>query len=271
MENIKLTFWGTRGSFVQTNPNRAKYGLETACITIELDKEIIIFDCGSGIRNFNEYFYENRLQYKKLKLFITHYHHDHICGLPFANFIYDENVVTEIYGGRVNDKTVKDILNTVFNIPYFPISVLTNNSLSFFEVEENKIFDFGNIQICSMLLNHGDFCIGYKLILNDKVISLITDYEYHTDKNKEKLEEFIYDSDIVIMDSFYTKEDYKENWGHSTIEECIYLINNNKVKVGYLFHHNTMYTDMFLEGIEKNIQEKYPHILFARDNLILSI
>lgn len=271
MNRAKLTFWGTRGSFVQTNQNRAKYGLETACISLELDDEIIVFDSGSGIRNFSEYFYKNNLQHKKIRLFITHYHHDHICGLPFADFVYDNEVVTEIYGGSVNEKSGEEVLDIVFDTPYFPIPVVKSDNLSFTKVKEDAIFDFGNYQIHTIRLNHGEFCTGYKIVMNNKVISLITDYEYSTDINSDKVEAFMTESDIIIMDSFYRLDDYKENWGHSTIEECVYLMNKHNANRGFLFHHNTIYTDDILSKFEEDIQIYNPHICFARDRMVIEI
>lgn len=271
MNNAKLTFWGTRGSTVQTNPKCAKFGLDTACITLELEEEIIIFDSGSGIRSFDEYFYANNLQHKKIKMFITHYHHDHICGLPFANFIYDNEVVVEIYSGNVNEKTGEEVLNTVFEKPYFPIPIMQSENISFFEVKKDAIFDFGYFQVHTIPLNHGEFCTGYKVIVDNKEISLITDYEYSTDENSDKVEAFMSHSDIIIMDSFYRLEDYRENWGHSTIEECVYLMNRHNVKQGFLFHHNTIYTDDILSKFEEDIQTYNPHICFAKDGMVIDI
>lgn len=271
MNRAKLTFWGTRGSFVQTSPDCARYGHETACISLELEDEIIVFDSGSGIRNFSEYFYKNNLQHKKIKLFITHYHHDHICGLPFADFIYDNEVVTEIYGGNVENKTGKEVLDTVFDTPYFPIPIVKSENLSFNEVKENITFNFGNYQIHTIPLNHGEYCTGYKISIGEKIISLISDYEYGTDLNCDKVEAFMNGSDILIMDSFYRLEDYKENWGHSTIEECVYLMNKHKAKNGFLFHHNTLYTDDILSKFEEDIQIYNPQVCFARDRMVIEI
>ncbi len=80
MSDFKVTLWGTRGSFVQTTSNKRKYGVETSCISLETENEFFLIDCGSGIRGFDKYIYDNNLTYKKVNIFLTHNHHDNING-----------------------------------------------------------------------------------------------------------------------------------------------------------------------------------------------
>lgn len=272
-DKIKFTVWGSRGSFVQTDIEKRKYGLETTCYSIELDDEIYIIDCGSGIGHFDNYLYKNNLAHKKIRIFITHYHHDHICGLPFTKFIFDPGVDVEIYGGNVDGMLCSDVLTNYYRPPYFPVDLID------ISIGDNKVFNiinrcklkFGEIEVDALDLNHPGISRGYKFTINNKQICIVTDYEYRNDENKESVKGFIDGCDILLIDSYYTNDDYKENWGHSTVEENISIIKECNVKKGYLAHHNIDYTDDYMEKLEEYIKKENDNICFARDNMILEI
>ena len=47
----EVTFWGTRGSIPTPGPETARYGGNTACISITgPDNRLVILDAGSGLR-----------------------------------------------------------------------------------------------------------------------------------------------------------------------------------------------------------------------------
>ena len=52
---MKLKFWGVRGSIPTPGKNTVRYGGNTPCLELRLDNdELIIFDAGTGIRNFGD-------------------------------------------------------------------------------------------------------------------------------------------------------------------------------------------------------------------------
>ncbi len=267
MLNCKVKIWGSRGSFVQTHIDKMEYGLETSCISFETETEIFVIDCGSGIRSFDAYYYKNNLKDKKINLLLTHYHQDHIFGLGFTKFIYDSNIEVEIYG--LND--VYTILKNYYGPPYFPITIVNRPNLKTTTIEPNMSLKFKDIEIVTTLLNHPQDALGYKFVIKDKVCTVITDYEYKIDNNKVEVEKFIKDSDYLIIDAFFTTGDYREGWGHSSIEEAIELV--DKLNVGYclLYHHNLNYNDDKMKEIECKISKTYNNISFAKDNSFFEI
>ncbi len=268
---MKITVWGSRGTFPQTSINKSKYGLQTSCISLETKEEIIIFDCGSGIIDFSNYFYENNLQHKKLKILFTHYHYDHIMGLPFAKFIYDENVKIDFYGKNIERMDVENILKSFFSPPYFPINILARNNITIKEIEIGRELQVGNIKVNTILLNHPGDCVGFKITNKNKDICIIFDYEYRTDKNKQLIFDFINNVDLLFIDSYYTDEDYMLDWGHSTIEDNIKLIIQCNVKQGLLTHHNIKYTDDFMHKMESTLFKDYSNVSFAKDNMVIEL
>ena len=80
---IALTFWGTRGSIPSPGRDKSKYGGNTSCVEVQLpNNHLLILDGGTGIRELG-----NSLLSRKGKIraniFLSHYHWDHIQGLPF--------------------------------------------------------------------------------------------------------------------------------------------------------------------------------------------
>ncbi len=270
-EKAKINVWGSRGSNVQTDFNKKKYGLETTCISIETEKEIIIIDAGSGIINFDKYFYRENLQHKDVKLFFTHYHYDHIIGLPFTKLIYDENVNLKLYGSGFKDTPFKNVLKNFFSSPYFPIEILNRNNIEIDEIKVGTDIELEQMNVKTISLNHSNECVGYKFKIADKSICVMFDYEYREDKNKSDTINFLKNSDLLIIDSYFTDLDYKQRWGHSTVEDNISLINENGVKKALLTHHNADYVDSYMEDIENKLLKNCNNICFARDYMEIKL
>ncbi len=98
-----------------------------------------------------------------------------------------------------------------------------------------------------MLLNHPGNCLGYRVEYRGRSICYITDNEIYpafTGLREEgyinKLVNFVSDADVLITDSTYMDEDYRQhvNWGHSPLSEVVNLAHRAKAKTLYLFHHD---------------------------------
>lgn len=266
-KKYKISIWGSRGSFIQTTLDKVRYGLETCCISIETENEFFVIDCGSGIRSFDEYIYENKLTYKKINILLTHYHHDHIWGLGYVKFIFDKHVDIKIFG-------LGDVQSTLFNYfspPYFPVHMFSLSDNKTNSISVGETLKFSDINIDTVLLQHPQMCVGYKFILGDKTLCIITDYEYKIDTKKREVEKFMQDCDYLIIDAFGNEDDYIENWGHSSIDDVLYLGEKVKAKQILLFHHHVTYTDDFLDSIQENINKKYDNVNFAKDNMFFEI
>ncbi len=261
MINYKVTFWGTRGSIVQTSIDKMKYGLETTCISLETENEVFLIDCGSGVRDFDKYFYENNLN-KKVNILLTHYHHDHILGLGFVKFIYDKNVEVEIFG--LGD--VYNNLKNYFGKPFFPVEIIDLPNIKTTSVNVFEKINFEDLKVDTTFLEHPEKSIGYKFITKTKTVTFAFDYEYKIDENKEIVEEFIKNSDYLIMDAFWTDSDYQRGWGHSSIEDVIYLTNKLNVGESIITHYNTEYNDSKLDEISENVKAVCERISFAKAN-----
>src|SRR5690606_20195458 len=97
---IRCTCWGTRGSIPSPGPATTGFGGNTPCIAVRTAAgDCLIFDAGTGIRELGR-----RLAAAgrpvRADIFLSHFHWDHIQGLPFFAPLYDANTSIRIHGAR---------------------------------------------------------------------------------------------------------------------------------------------------------------------------
>ena len=117
---MKLSIHGCRGSIATSSPLTRKYGGNTSCYEITTENHQIIFDAGSGFQKVN--FSSDRTS----SLLLSHFHHDHIQGLPFNSQLFDpKNKV--VVSSDLNDwEVTKKNLKTYFSPRYFPIDIVSS-------------------------------------------------------------------------------------------------------------------------------------------------
>src|SRR5438132_9145682 len=81
----KVSFWGVRGSTPTVDPATWRYGGNTPCLElIAPDGTQIILDCGTGLRTLgSRWAAPNSGKTLETHILVTHYHWDHIQGIPF--------------------------------------------------------------------------------------------------------------------------------------------------------------------------------------------
>src|SRR4029077_10626085 len=79
---VRLTIWGCRGSVPTPGPDTIGYGGNTSCVELALeDGGVVVLDAGSGIRPLGAELLARGT--RRIHLFLTHLHLDHLEGLRF--------------------------------------------------------------------------------------------------------------------------------------------------------------------------------------------
>ena len=124
---MKLSIHGCRGSVPTSSGSIHKYGGNTSCFEIITENKQIIFDAGTGVKNVK--FSKSRASF----LLLSHFHHDHIQGLPFNPELFDPKNEIIISSGLCDIELVKQTNQKCFSPPYFPfdvVSLLSNINVS---------------------------------------------------------------------------------------------------------------------------------------------
>ncbi len=107
--------------------------LETACFAFLYGTELIVLDCGTGIARLMELkfslFKSAWSDLTHVRIYLTHYHIDHITGLFWLRGIFGDLPVT-IYapGEPIYDRGADDILNDFVRKPYFPYEFIKTST-----------------------------------------------------------------------------------------------------------------------------------------------
>ena len=80
-DELKVKFWGVRGSYPAPGAGTVRYGGNTACVEIRAGERTIILDAGTGIIPLGRELARRRAP--EVVLLFSHLHHDHTQGLPF--------------------------------------------------------------------------------------------------------------------------------------------------------------------------------------------
>ena len=98
MPVITTTFYGTRGSLPITDPDFQEFGGNTTCISFlrHSNNRLGILDAGTGIRALGKRINKEFSEQHDISITFSHFHWDHIQGLPFFDPAYDPNRVINI-------------------------------------------------------------------------------------------------------------------------------------------------------------------------------
>jgi phosphoribosyl 1,2-cyclic phosphodiesterase len=290
---MRVTFWGVRGSIPCPGPATVRYGGNTSCLELYLEEidRLIIIDAGSGIRELgNDLLARSSGGPVRSEIFLTHTHWDHIMGFPFFAPIYLPGSQFTIHGPvTFEEEPLKEVLSGQWNYRYFPVQHddLSAN-ITYVHLKEAE-YDLGQgLRLRTKLLNHPLLCLGYRFEFMGRVFCTAFDTEpfqvmaargdQAAAEQGERLEQFVRGADLLVYDTQYTEQEYREGrvgWGHSPIEHAIAIARRNKVKQLALFHHDIQRTDAQLDALGHryctNTGGDGPKVFFAREGMTLRL
>src|SRR6202167_4071629 len=156
----KLRFWGVRGSTPTVDKATWRYGGNTACVELTTPTgERVILDCGTGLRMLGRHLEATHESAKiESHIFVTHYHWDHIQGIPFFSPSYSEENRFHFYSFRsefLGRDTLKRVFEAQMAHPYFPVDLSAMSAArEFIEVTGGDCFTLGDTRIKTTWLNH---------------------------------------------------------------------------------------------------------------------
>ena len=275
MKKNYIKFWGVRGSRPTAENNKLKYGGETSCVEVRTqNNEIIILDMGTGINALGKSLLNEPDAPKEINIFLSHFHWDHISGLPFFGPAFHPKYNISFFGPGESKEIIKKYIDDQMKAPYFPVGTeewVAN--ISYLDPKEKNI-TYGPMEISYYSAYHPGITYGYKINVNNKTIVYIPDNEcLSPNKPIENPEEFsdeeitileemtreeyraetntIENTDILIHDAQYTPEDYekKKGWGHSCYTDVINMAIDANVKNLFLFSHDPNNNDEMISKI----------------------
>ena len=122
---MKVKAWGTRGSISINNADSRKYGGNSTCYEVISDFlppfTKLIIDAGTGFVPCGNSYLPLMNQGLNYTVLITHYHWDHILGMTIAPPTFVDEIPLHMYGPVDRGRGLKDVLDEVFRLPFFPV------------------------------------------------------------------------------------------------------------------------------------------------------
>ncbi len=255
MTQAKIKFWGVRGS-LSVGPSQ--YGNQTSCVELDFgDGNSVFFDAGTGIRSatFGR-------KFSQLTLCLSHFHWDHIQGLPYASFLEDSKSQVLLLTGFSD---LWERLGVLFDTRFHPVSL---ESLK--ECFKEKILTFkdsfkhpfGKIRLGPLHHPGTSYAFEFQGSKGKFVYSTDTDFDPLTPEAADLLK----NADWAVLDSQYLIGDslQKAHYGHSSFKKAIDVAAQARVRNVFLFHYDPNYSDQDLENLEKQAVD-YCRSSYGRD------
>ena len=262
-----------RGSVPAPGEATRRYGGNTPCVEVRAGGRRIILDAGSGLRGLGEQLRDTDRPVSA-DILLSHYHYDHLQGLPFFAPLAEPQNRFVFHGPRREGRSVQDVLEGQMCPPYFPVTLdeVARAKLEFRSIAPGEAFEIGPVRITSTELDHPGGNLGYRLEYRNRTLVYATDVE-HTARPAEALVELARGADILLHDAMYTDPEYEERrgWGHSTWAGALATAEAARVKKLVLFHHDPERDDRALDAVLRRVQKQFPNSVAAREGLTLRL
>lgn len=229
-------------------------GGNTTCVEVRgSDGALIVLDAGSGIRELGVSLMRRKDPVREIHVFFTHFHWDHIMGLPFFDPAYIKDFTVHFYGPEPHmEETLRDQMRP----PYFPVGMDVMQADLRFHRLEGEAVRIGNMEVRWQKMNHPGGCHAYKVCENGRTMIFATDSEVTELQQALEAKDFFQAADLLILDSQYTLEESfsKFDWGHTAYTMSVNLAVEWQIRRLVLFHHEPRYDDRKLFSILRKAQ-----------------
>lgn len=256
-----LKFHGARGSVPVSHEDFDRYGGATICLSAEVAPDhYLIIDAGTGIRSFQyELPVAEGLQFSVL---LTHYHWDHLLGLPFFRPLFDASNAFTFYGVARESLSVEEAISGVFQPPLFPLPLQeTPSRKTYVDLAENNPVTIDGITVSATDLAHPQGVTAYRLQTDDSAVVFATDVERGDPDSDAALREFAHKATVLIHDAQYEPSEYDlhEGWGHSTWRHAVEAAEEAEVERLILVSHDPDRSDERVDQILNEARSVFPN------------
>jgi phosphoribosyl 1,2-cyclic phosphodiesterase len=273
---MKVRFWGVRGSIPTPALENLRYGGNTPCVEVRTAKgNILVFDGGSGFRLLGKQLLAE-FGHKSIQghILLTHYHWDHIQGIPFFEPLYNPENHFHFHAFVSRLGTVQEALEGQMSDPYFPVNMSIMQARRHFHQIPKDPMQLDEALITNLPLNHPQGCLGYRIECDGNVLVYATDNEPGSREHDHNVRQLARDADVLIYDAQYTPYEYsnfKRGWGHSTWREGVNIAEEVGAKQLILFHHDPDHNDVFVDSIVEEARKFFPNVMGAWESLEIDL
>jgi phosphoribosyl 1,2-cyclic phosphodiesterase len=232
----------------------------------------VVIDAGTGIRKLGRSLVSESPRVAEINLFLTHFHWDHIQGLPFFSPLIQGGTRVRFHAG-VSPGETRSRLERQMSDPFFTLGFNAVKAQCEFLQTGNGAIRCGGLAVEAFPLNHPQGAWGYRIESGGAVVVVATDVEHGHPLLDKILRERAANADLLIYDAQYSEAEYatRVGWGHSTPRAAAAVAADAAVKELSLFHHDPEHSDDQMDEIVAQTRGSFPATSAAREGDVMEI
>ncbi len=264
----QIRFWGVRGSVPTPQTDHLGHGGNTPCLELRTSSnDVLVIDGGTGMRRLGEALDDEFSSGgATVHVLLSHFHWDHIQGIPYFAPLFDERSEIVFYAAASRDR-IEAALDGQMQAPFFPIRLDQTAAQRRFVSLPAEGMEIGDARVTPVALTHPQGASGFRIDDGSQSMLYASDHEHGDTIVDEAIRDAATGADLLIYDAQYTPAKYttRVGWGHSTWEAGVELASAARVGRLLLFHHDSAHNDDELAAIEGLARQRLPNTSMARE------
>lgn len=287
---IRVRLWGTRGAIASPDRANQRYGGNTPCVQVIGYRDSqpgaalpdgnphLILDAGTGLASLQTTLMRGAWGQGEgeLHVLLTHYHWDHLIGLPFFAPMFVKGNRVVFYGSSVAD--LQSSIEQLFTSVYSPLNG-TQNVAASLEYRETKPqgMDVAGFQVRAVEVRHTAPALAFRVDYEAHGVVYSTDHAAGDPEVDSRLVELARGAQLWILDAQFTPEEHQATggYGHTSHVEAVKLGLEADVQTLVLFHHDPAHNDDMLDQMGLEAAEiaagSHTRVLMARDGMLVEV
>jgi phosphoribosyl 1,2-cyclic phosphodiesterase len=254
-----------------------RYGGATTSVLVE-DRAgtRLVIDAGTGLQTLEPRLAAAGAGAPVLMLF-THYHLDHLIGLPAFAPLFDPAWQITFASPRREGVSAEDALTRLMEKPFWPVSFKARQRfLVLPDAPVTTPLRHGALEVRWCALHHHNGCHAYRIDDRDSGASVVfaTDLEWRASDTAERdallsLCRTPRPADVLIMDGQFDASEAERfaGWGHSTWQDTVQVAHDAGVGRLVVTHHAPESDDAVLDRRERALKALGAHACLAREGM----
>lgn len=280
---MQVVIGGVRGSFPVAQAGFTRYGGETTSLLVEgAGGERVLLDLGTGVRRLGARLHAQGA--RRVLVLLTHFHLDHLIGLPSLSLLYDNGCRVEFAAPGRRGEAIRRVLSRLLAQPFWPLELDGMGArLRFRHLSAgaaNRPLRWGGLEIRWAQVHHPSGCHAYRIDEPSSGRSLVfaTDVEWPLAAAAERRAFVRWAAtprppSALFFDGQFTPRDYARyrGWGHSRWSDAVEVARATGAGRLYVIHHAPDHDDRALAAIERNVRAAWPAARAARQGAVIRL
>lgn len=224
----------------------------SSAVAIEGGELLVLLDAGSGLKNAGPLLKDR----KELRLMLTHYHADHVAGLPFLR---ETGLPLTVCGPNDVEVSLTELVQRELLPPGAP-----KDQVNVFTIVEGSFNLASGVRCSALYVNHPGTTLAVSIEMFKKKIVYCPDNEIRPPAAGQmrdietKLKAFARDADLFIHDARYSPADHERHRdeGHSSYPAVVDFAIDAAVQRLMLFHFDPAYGEAEVDALCRGAREQ---------------